>query len=72
MEELKAAFAEQASIRYGAGSSASAFGLLPALLPGGPRAAFMSRLKPLTWGFGVELRGIEPLTSSMPWKRSTN
>lgn len=21
---------------------------------------------------GVELRGIEPLTSSMPWKRSTN
>ena len=25
-----------------------------------------------TWGFFVELRGIEPLTSSMPWKRSTN
>ena len=23
-------------------------------------------------GFCVELRGIEPLTSSMPWKRSTN
>jgi hypothetical protein len=26
----------------------------------------------LTWGFVVELRGIEPLTSSMPWKRSAN
>ncbi len=26
----------------------------------------------LTWGFIVELRGIEPLTSSMPWKRSAN
>ncbi len=23
-------------------------------------------------GFGVELKGIEPLTSSMPWKRSAN
>ena len=27
---------------------------------------------PLTRAFSVELRGIEPLTSSMPWKRSTN
>lgn len=29
---------------------------------------------PSAWteGFFVEPRGIEPLTSSMPWKRSTN
>jgi hypothetical protein len=26
----------------------------------------------LRWSGEVELRGIEPLTSSMPWKRSTN
>jgi hypothetical protein len=26
----------------------------------------------LTSTFAVELRGLEPLTSSMPWKRATN
>jgi site-specific DNA recombinase len=26
----------------------------------------------LTSGLMVELRGLEPLTSSMPWKRATN
>ena len=32
-----------------------------------------ARQKPyLTCGFTVELWGIEPQTSSMPWKRSTN
>ena len=34
-------------------------------LPLGPR-------RPLAWGFVVELRGIEPLTPSMPWKCSAN
>jgi hypothetical protein len=30
------------------------------------------RSRPMSWTFVVELRRIELLTSSMPWKRSTN
>ena len=38
------------------------------------RALAQNAKNPRPWsrGFFVELRGIEPLTSSMPWKRSTN
>ena len=40
-----------------------------------PRQKLAGKAKnPSAWteGFFVEPRGIEPLTSSMPWKRSTN
>lgn len=53
-------------------------GAMPFFVPGDPAMGETDR--PLTWDFlelprvpgRVELRGIEPLTSSMPWKRSTN
>ena len=46
----------------------------PALLPGvsTQEGAQSFSVRVGRCGFGVELRRIELLTSSMPWKRSTN
>ena len=42
--------------------------LLPYMLPGWAEQPAGGLLYSLTRLFPVELRGIEPLTSSMPWK----